>query len=304
MITLLNNYTFIVVAIGSTLLGLACGVIGTFSVLKKESLIGDAVAHASLPGICLAYIITGEKSLHVLLIGALISGILSILIIKYLSTYKIFKFDNILSLVLATCFGFGIVLITYIQTLSGANKAGLNNFIFGQAAAILKSDLYIIICVSILIILVVIVYWHKFKVVIFDETFANVIFGKKKTNYYNKILSFLLIVAIIVGLEMVGVILISTLLIVPAISARQWTNNLLTLVILSGFFGGICGLFGTAISSSELNLPTGPVIVLLLSIVFIVSILFSPKRGMLKSYLYKRKRKKEIVKKLMEGEYS
>lgn len=298
---LLNNYTVQIVTLGATLLGIVCGLIGVFSVLKKESLIGDTVSHAALPGICIAYILTGEKELTVLLIGAIFSGVLAIIFINYIAKHTTINFNNILALVLSTFFGFGLVLITYIQKLSGANKAGLNKFIFGQSAAILKKDIYLIIILSIIVLIFLFIYWFKFKLIIFDKIYAETMYGKK-IKVYNFILSLLVVICVVIGLEIVGVILMSSLIIVPAVSARQWTNNFNLVIVLSMIMGGASGFFGTLISSSDLNLPTGPVIILILSIVVFISLIFSNKRGLLKKYIYKKSKQKEIIKKLENKE--
>lgn len=294
MIELFNNYTFQIVALGATLLGIVCGIVGVFAVLKKESLIGDAVSHAALPGICVAYLIVEGKDLIYLLIGALASGLIAITLINYILKYNKIKYDNVLALILSTFFGLGIVLITYIQILPGANKAGLNKFIFGQAAAILKEDIYIIIFVALIVLSLLLIFWHKFKLIVFDYTFANTVYGKK-VYYYNLLLSFMIVVCVVIGLEMVGVILMSSLLVVPAVAARQWSNNLGFIVLLAALIGGSSGFLGTLISASELNLPTGPVIILILSIIVLFSLIFSNKRGLLKKYLYRRRKQKEIV---------
>lgn len=298
MFDVLSNYTVQTVAIGSTLLGMVCGLIGVFSVLKKESLIGDTVSHSALPGICFAYILTGQKELTILLIGALISGLIATSIISYLYKTTNMNFNNLLALVLSTFFGFGIVLITYIQKLPGANKAGLNNFIFGQSAAILKKDIYLIMSLSMVVLIFLIIYWFKFKVVVFDKIYSTTIYGNK-VKVYDFILSLLVVICIILGLEIVGVILMSSLIIVPAVSARQWTNNFNIVIFLSMVIGGISGFFGTVISSGDLNLPTGPVIILILSVIVFISLIFSPKRGLLKKFIYKRSRQKEIKQELL-----
>lgn len=294
MTSLLQSYTFQIVALGATLLGGVCGAVGVFSVLKKESLIGDVISHAALPGICLAYIITREKELVILLFGALGSGLIANMLINYTAKKTSIKLDNILALVLSMFFGLGIVLLTYIKVLPGANKAGLNKFIFGQAAAILKEDIYLISGISLLVLIVLISYWYKFKLVIFDYTYAKIIY-KNRVRFYELLLSFLTVICIVIGLEMVGVILMSSLIIVPAVSARQWTDNLVKMTIISSLVGGISGLLGTVISSSSLNLPTGPVIVLILSFFVLVSLVFSPKRGILRKYLYRKQEQQKII---------
>lgn len=299
MFNILNSYTAQIVSVGTILLGVVCGLIGTFAVLKKESLVGDTVSHAALPGICFSYILTGEKELTILLIGALFSGLMAYMLINFISKTTNINFNNILALVLSTFFGFGIVLITYIQKLPGANKAGLNKFIFGQSAAILKSDVYLIISVLLIVLIFLTIYWFKFKIIIFDKIYAETIYGEK-VKYINFIMSFLIVICVVIGLEIVGVILMSSLLIVPAVSARQWSNNFNVVTLLSMLIGGGAGFVGSAISSSDLNLPTGPVIILILSIIVFISLIFSNKRGLLKRYIYKKNRQKEIIKELTE----
>ena len=294
MFELLNNFTFQIVALGSTLLGALCGLVGVFTVLKKESLIGDAISHASLPGICVAYILTREKNLVILLLGALVAGIIANIFIQFLAKSKSAKFDNLLALTLSTFFGLGIVLITYIQKLSGANKAGLNKFIFGQAAAILKEDVYIIISVCVIVVLIILIFFKQFTLLVFDDTYARVIYGKK-IKFYNLLLYISVVMCIIIGLETVGVIMMSSLLIVPAVAARQWTNNIYIMSILSVVIGSCSAFFGTLFSSSSLNVPTGPMIVMFLSFFVLVSILFSTKRGLIRKYIYRRKQKKQIL---------
>ena len=140
-----NSYTFKVVTLGCILLGVVSAIIGTFAVLKKESLLGDGVSHASLAGICLAFLITGKKELYILLLGALIIGLICIFLIHYTQLKSKVKFDSAIALMLSTFFGLGLVLLTYLKKIPGAKKAGLNRFIFGQASTLVVKDIYLII---------------------------------------------------------------------------------------------------------------------------------------------------------------
>jgi len=280
---LVSDHTFRTVALGCSLLGMVSGILGCFAVLRKQSLLGDAVSHASLPGVCLAFLFTNVKNTEVLLLGALITGIVCIGLIQLIQNYTKIKFDSALALILSVFFGLGLVLLSYLNKLPGANKSGLNKFIFGQASTFIKRDVNII-------------FWKEFKIVSFDSDFAKTLgFPSKKIEI---LISILIVTTVIIGIQAAGVILISAMLISPAVAARQWTDKLSIMVILAAFFGGISGLLGTLISISESNLPTGPVIVIIISIIVVISILFSNKRGIVFKIIRNQKRKKEFREKL------
>ena len=293
---LITDHTFRTVALGCLLLGMVSGILGCFAVLRKQSLLGDAVSHASLPGVCLAFLFTNVKNTEVLLLGALITGIVCIGLIQLIQNYTKIKFDSALALILSVFFGLGLVLLSYLNKLPGANKSGLNKFIFGQASTFIKRDVNIILITGIVLLIIIILFWKEFKIVSFDSDFAETLgFPSKKIEI---LISILIVTTVIIGIQAAGVILISAMLISPAVAARQWTDKLSIMVILAAFFGGISGLLGTLISISESNLPTGPVIVIIISIIVIISILFSNKRGIVFKIIRNQKRKKEFKKKL------
>ncbi len=295
-IALLRDYTFQTVALGSALLGLISGVMGSFAVLRKQSLLGDGVSHSALPGVVMAFILLGNKNTEILLLGALVSGLLATFFIISIVRNSRVKFDSALALVMSVFFGLGLVLLTYVQKIPNSNQAGLNRFIFGQAATLLKRDIMLMaICGSVLLALILL-FWKEFKLFTFDSDFAQSLgFSTKKLNL---MLSFMIVVAIIIGLQTVGVILMSAMLISPAVAARQWTNKLWVMVLLSSIFGAASGVVGTAASSMVSKLPTGPAIVVCISTIVMVSVLFAPGRGILHR-LYRRKRNKLLFK--MEG---
>lgn len=293
---LITDHTFRTVALGCSLLGMVSGILGCFAVLRKQSLLGDAVSHASLPGVCLAFLFTNVKNTEVLLLGALITGIVCIGLIQLIQNYTKIKFDSALALILSVFFGLGLVLLSYLNKLPGANKSGLNKFIFGQASTFIKRDVNIILITGIVLLIIIILFWKEFKIVSFDSDFAETLgFPSKKIEI---LISILIVTTVIIGIQAAGVILISAMLISPAVAARQWTDKLSIMVILAAFFGGISGLLGTLISISESNLPTGPVIVIIISIIVVISILFSNKRGIVFKIIRNQKRKKEFREKL------
>ena len=293
---LITDHTFRTVALGCSLLGMVSGILGCFAVLRKQSLLGDAVSHASLPGVCLAFLFTNVKNTEVLLLGALITGIVCIGLIQLIQNYTKIKFDSALALILSVFFGLGLVLLSYLNKLPGANKSGLNKFIFGQASTFIKRDVNIILITGITLLIIIILFWKEFKIVSFDSDFAKTL--GFPSNKIEILISILIVTTVIIGIQAAGVILISAMLISPAVAARQWTDKLSIMVILAAFFGGISGLLGTLISISESNLPTGPVIVIIISIIVVISILFSNKRGIVFKIIRNQKRKKEFREKL------
>lgn len=289
---ILTDHTLQIVSLGSALLGIISGVLGSFAVIRKQSLLGDAVSHAALPGIALAFLFTNAKKTEVLLLGALISGVIATFIILSIVRNSRIKFDSSLALILSVFFGGGLVLLTYIQKIPNANQAGLDKFIFGQASTLLERDVKIMAIMAVLLISLVIVFWKEFKLASFDADFAESLgFSVKKINI---LLSFMIVAAIIVGLQTVGVILMSAMLIAPAAAARQWTDKFSVMVILSAIFGALSGIIGTFISSVVDKLPTGPMIVIVVSIIVFISLTFAPNRGLLWKYFRDKKNHKAI----------
>lgn len=279
IVILLTDYTFQTVALGSAILGLISGAIGSFAVLRKQSLLGDGVSHSALPGVVLSFILIGSKRTEVLLIGAFISGLLAALLIIFIVRNSRIKFDSALALVMSVFFGLGLVLLTYVQKLPNSNQAGLNRFIFGQASTLLQRDVILMSGCGIFLLLLIILFWKEFKIFTFDSDFAQTLgFSSYKLNI---LLTFMIVAAIIIGLQTVGVILMSAMLISPAVAARQWTNKLHIMVILASIFGAISGVIGTAVSSFIPKMPTGPAIVICVSLIVLISVLFAPGRGIL-----------------------
>jgi manganese/zinc/iron transport system permease protein len=289
---LANDYTLRVVSLGSALLGLVSGIVGSFAVLKKQGLLGDAVSHAALPGIGIMFLLLQTKSVEMFMLGALVSGLVATAIINAIVKYSRIKIDSAMALILSVFFGFGLVLLTYIQRIPNANQAGLDKFIFGQASTLLRRDIDLIFVVGSVLIALIIMFWKEFKIVTFDPDFAQSIgISSRKISY---LLSSMIVISIIIGLQMVGVILMSALLVAPGVAARQWTNKLSTMAVLAGGFGSLSGLLGTLISSSMKKMPTGPSIVLVISFIVLISIIFSPNRGILWRYIRQFKNQLDI----------
>ena len=267
------------VLLGSLLLGTTSGILGSFSLLRRRSLLGDALAHAALPGVCIAFLVTGTKSILPLLVGASLSGIAGVLVMQILIKNGRIKADSAIGLVLSVFFGIGIVLLTYIQRQPMGNQSGLDKFLFGQAASMLPSDLKTIGVISLFVLFVIILFFKEFRLLTFDPAFLATL--GFPVQLIDLLLMALIVLAVMVGLQAVGVVLMAAILITPAAAARMWTHKLTSMVVLAGVFGAISGFLGTFFSSLAPRIPTGPIMVLSASAFFLVSAFFAPGKGVL-----------------------
>ncbi len=274
-----SDYTLRTITLGTAILGAICGVLGSFAVLRKQSLLGDAISHAALPGIAIAFLITGAKDTNVLLLGALVSGLIGTFWIRGIITKTHLKSDTALGLILSLFFGFGMLLLTFIQKQPNANQAGLDKYLFGQAATLVESDVVLMAVVTGICVIILLLFWKEFKILLFDADYTKTL--GFNTKVIDVLITFFIVLAIVLGLQTVGVVLMSAMLLAPAAAARQWTNKLSTMIGLAALFGAFAGVFGTAISASQNNLSTGPVIVLVAAVFVLFSFIFSPGRGIL-----------------------
>jgi manganese/zinc/iron transport system permease protein len=286
------DYTLMIVAIGAALLGAVSGSLGTYAVLRRQSLLGDAISHAALPGVAIAFLLTGSKTPLILVLGAAIAGWLGTLLILSIVRLTRIKYDSALGIVLSTFFGFGLVLHTLIQRTGNANQAGLDTFLFGQAATVLESDVLTIGILGGVAIIIMFVFWKELKLLVFDEGFAASLGFPIRV--LDILLTSLLVIAIVLGLQAVGAVLMSAMLVAPAVAARQWTNKLSLMMFLAACFGALAGVSGTIISSSASRIPTGPTIVLCATVVVGLSIAFAPNRGLLWDWLRHQRNKQGL----------
>lgn len=273
-----------VVILGTTLLGLAAGVIGVFALLRKRSLMTDALSHATLPGIALAFIIAGllgadGRSLPVLLTGAAVTGVLGILAVQWLLRHTRLHEDAAIGIVLSVFFGAGIVGLSWIQRNAPLGAAGLNTFIYGQTAAMSVRDVWLMAGIAAAAVLATGLLLKEFAIVCFNDAFATV--DGWPVSLIDLLMMALVVIVTVAGLQAVGLILVVAMLIIPAVSARFWTDRLWTLVILAGVIGAACGYFGAAASALLPRKPAGSVIVLTSGAVFVLSMFLAPARGVL-----------------------
>lgn len=286
---LIYDYTLRNVALGSAVLGIVSGVLGSFAVLRRQGLMGDALSHAALPGVCLAYMITGTKTPLILMLGAAVAGWLGMLAILQIVRRTKIDSGSALGIVLTVFFGFGVVLLTVIQKSNDANQAGLDKFLFGQAAALVQEQVVTMSVLGAVALLVVWVLFKEFKLLSFDPEFAGTL--GMKTHFLGTVLTGLLVVAIVIGLNTVGVVLMSAMLVAPAAAARQWTHSLSRMVLYAGLIGAGSGLVGSVFSVVEDKVPTGPAIVICLGAVVVLSLLFGSAQGLVWDWI-RRSRKK------------
>ncbi|WP_069384191.1 metal ABC transporter permease [Halomonas caseinilytica] len=277
LLGLLHDYTIQNVAIGAALLGLISGVLGSFAVLRKQSLLGDTMSHAALPGVCIGFIIAGAREMGIILLGALTTGALAALVMLLLTRNSRLKTDAGLGITLSTSFALGVVLLTHIQNMNNAAQGGLDAFLFGQAAATLRGDLWIMGGITVAALALVIALWKEFKLVSFDPEFAASL--GMPVMWLEVILTVMIALAVVVGLQMVGVVLMAAMIIAPAVAARQWSHRLEGMVMLAAVIGVSGGVFGAVLSALSRGLATGPLIILSVSSVVMVSLLLAPGRG-------------------------
>jgi len=281
------------VALGTVLLGASSALVGCFTFLRKKALVGDTIAHSILPGICLSFIIFKTKDPLMLLVGAMISGWLSVYVVDYISAKSKIKPDTAIGLTLSVFFGIGILLLTHIQHSGNASQAGLDKFLFGKAASLVQNDVITFGIVSVLLIGTIILFFKQFSLISFDIHFAKTIGLPVRT--YEIILSTITVLAVAIGIQTVGVVLMAAMLITPAAAARFWTDKLKVMIVIAAVIGGFSGLFGAFISYTAPSMPTGPWIVVVLSFIAIGSMLIAPKNGAISKIRKQKRNQRKIL---------
>lgn len=275
------------VVTGITLLGVGSAYVGTFSFLDKKALLGDAISHAVLPGICLGFILAGEKNPLYIVTGAFLSGAVATFLSSWLKKNTKLSEDTIIATILSVFFGVGIVLLTALQKSGNPEVAGLNSFIFGNAIGISESDLMLYGGLSLVIILVLTIALKEFRLMVFDPEFGKAIGFPMK--FISFLFNVLMILAVVIGIQAIGVVLMAALLITPGAAARFWTDRLNPLLILAAVFSVLSGILGTYISFVVPQMPTGPWVVVFLSFFALLSFLISPKSGIVFRFFARRK---------------
>ncbi len=289
----LSDPNIISVVLGSILITASSAVVGCFSFLKKKALVGDAVAHSVLPGICLAFIIAGNKDPLLIILGAFTTGWLSLVLIDLIAEKTKIKEDSAIAIILSVFFGIGILLLTAIQHSGNAAQSGLESFLFGKAAALVGRDLIMFSIVAGIVLLTVVLFFKELKIIAFDEAFAKSI--GLPVRFLNLLLTSLTVMAVVTGIQAVGVVLMAAILITPAAAARFWTDDLFKMTLIAAFIGALAGYAGAFVSYTASNMPTGPWIVMIVSVMALLSFFIAPKRGIISRFVDQAKMKETIL---------
>ncbi|MFA5506276.1 MAG: iron chelate uptake ABC transporter family permease subunit [Vulcanimicrobiota bacterium] len=293
----LSDYNTRVVILGTAALGVACGLIGSFMLLRKRSLMADTISHATLPGIAFSFMLMvafggSGKWLPGLLLGAALSGLLGMGLVLIISRFTRIKEDAALGIVLSVFFGLGVALLGLVQKMSKGSAAGLESFIYGKTASMLTSDALLIGAVAALSVLTVLLLFKEFCLLCFDQDFAAA--QGFPVGKLDVLLMTMVVLVTVIGLQAVGLILVIALLIIPPAAARFWTEKLTTMALIASVFGGVGGALGAALSAVVPKLPAGAVIVLTNSLFFALSLVFGSTRGVLVRFLEQRKLSRKV----------
>lgn len=275
-----TDYTVRNVALGCAILGAVSGALGCLSVLRRQALVGDALSHAALPGVCLAFMLSqGNKAPLLLMVGAAVACTVAMAWIQLMLTKTKTDSSTALSVASSVFFGFGILLLTIIQKSGDSNKAGLDKFLFGQAAALVQESVITMAVLGGFALLGLLVLFKEIRMLVFDPLACEI--QGWPVGKLNLVTQGLLVTAIVIGLNTVGVILMSAMLVAPAAAARQWTQSLSTMMLVAASSGAICGVLAALISTRQSSAPTGPILVLLLMAWVCLSFVFGSHRGLL-----------------------
>ena len=283
-VVFLKNYNTRLVVLSTMLLGIASGLVGSFLLLRKRSLMGDALSHACLPGIGIIFIVMvsfggSGKALPGLLAGASITGLIGVGCVLLIRNTTRIKDDAAMGIVLSVFFGLGVAVLGMVQTMPAASAAGLESFIYGKAASMIMQDAMLIGLVVLVCVAACALMFKEFTLLCFDEEFTRALGWPLKT--LDLILLSLVSAVTVIGLQSVGLILIIAFLITPAAAARFWTDDLRKMLLLAGLLGGLSGWLGSSISALTPRLPAGAVIVLVAAFIFLLSMFFGTARGVL-----------------------
>ncbi|MGJ8695672.1 MAG: iron chelate uptake ABC transporter family permease subunit [Verrucomicrobiaceae bacterium] len=293
----LQSYNTRLVVLGTALLGATAGLIGSFLLLRKQSLLGDALSHATLPGIGIAFAVMvalggAGRNLPGLLLGATVTGLLGVLLVIAIRRTTRLKDDAAMGIVLSVFFGLGIAILTMVQKIPGQSAAGLESFIYGKPASMILTDFYLIAGTLVVTSLVCLLILKELTLLCFDDSFAST--QGWPTTLLDILLMGLVTAVTVVGLQAVGLILIIAFLITPPTAARFWTNELRKMLLLSALIGAISGWLGASLSALYPNLPSGAIIVVAAGSIFLISMIFGPVRGVLPRQLRQHQLRRKV----------
>jgi len=288
----LDDPNVIWVLSGCVLLGTSTAVLGAFLFFRQHSLIGDALAHAALPGVMSAFMLFHSRDPLIILSGALCSSLIGFFCIDYLNKHSKIKPDSALAIVLSLSFAIGIFELSYIQKLEVAGKSGLDKMLFGQAAALVQEDVQVLGIAGLLCLAIVLLFYDKLRLITLDRQFAQSI--GMKLRFYDLLLTFAVVLSVVIGLQIFGVVMMAAALLFPVAAARYWSDNLAWIIALCALIGASSGAVSANISYLAPQMPTGPWMVVVLAVVFLSSLGFAPRRGIISQRLQSWRHKRRI----------
>ncbi|MCG8445175.1 MAG: metal ABC transporter permease [Hyphomicrobiales bacterium] len=298
-----GNHTFRMVFFGTTVIGLVAGALGSFAYLRKQSLISDVIAHSALPGALLAFLtavvvlgVSGRNMLG-LIVGAVTTGTLAALFANSIAARTKIRIDTAMAISLTVFFGAGMIVLRIIANGPFPGKGGIEDYLFGNASVITIADLATSTAVGALALILMLVFWKEFTLRTFDPVHSTVL--GFRASVIDTLMFTTIVIAIVIGVQAVGVVLMIAVVVTPPAAARQWTSTLPGMVALSGAFGAIGSGVGAYLSIAVGNIPTGPVIVLTLFVIFLVSLLASPRRSVITTTLRRARARESLRRELL-----
>ena len=292
------NHTYRMVFFGTMTIGLVSGALGSFAYLRKQSLVSDVVSHAALPGTLLAFLVAvtvfgvdGRNTVG-LIIGAVIVGTIAVLFANGVANTTKIRIDSAMAVSLTLFFGAGMILMRVIANGEYPGKGGIQDYLFGNASVITTADLYTSVVTGGLAIVVMLVFWKEFALRTFDPGHASVLGFNGRT--IDVLMFTTIVIAIVIGVKSVGLVLMVAFVVTPPAAARQWTTTLGGMVTLAGIFGAVGSGVGAYLSIAWGNVPTGPLIVLTLFALFVLSLLLSPRRSIVMTSLTRLRARKQL----------
>ena len=284
LIEFLSEFSYRRIVIGTVLIGACSGAMGTFLYLRRQSLMSDVIGHSATPGVMGAFLIVSlifggfdARSMPVIVVGALITGLIAVVLANKVADTTRIGIDATMAVVLSLFLGGGLLILQVIQRSHIRGKGGIEELMFGNAATLTNLDVRTIAVVTFVVFLAVAFLWRPITLMTFDPTLAKV--NGLKTAVLSPTLFGLIVLAIVIGVKAVGLILMIAFAVFPPAAARQFSRTVGRMTFLSGLFGAVASVLGTYISVTMGKVPTGPVIVLVLSGIVLVSMIVAPRRG-------------------------
>ena len=299
----LDNHTYRMVLFGTMTIGLVAGALGSFAYLRKQSLISDVISHAALPGTLLAFltavVVLGSDGRNMigLIIGAVVIGTIAVLFANGVARSSKIRIDTAMAVTLAIFFGAGMLLMRIIANGAFPGKGGIQDYLFGNASVITVADLVTSIAVGALALVLMLVFWKEFALRTFDPDHATVLGFRART--IDTLMFTTIVIATVIGVKAVGLVLMVAFIVTPPAAARQWTRTLPGMVALSAVFGALGSGIGAYLSIVLGKVPTGPLIVLTLFAIFLVSLIASPRRSIITRVLTRRRARAALKRELI-----